>query len=100
MYDTYLPEIAAQFPETGVGVTVSFAIGAGLLGALWTSMFWPSIRRFRNGQRRFRIRAVLALFALLIAPLIAITIILAGFAAILISAFSRRRPVWVVTGPK
>ncbi len=91
MYATYLPAIAARFPETGVGVTVAFVAGAGLLGALWTSMFWPSIRRFRNGQRRFCIRAVLALFALLIAPLIAITIMLAGFAAILISAFPRRR---------
>jgi hypothetical protein len=91
MYATYLPVIAAQIPDTGVGVAVSFSIAAGLLGALWTLMFWPSIRRYRNGKRRFCFRVVLVFIALLNSPLIATAIILAGFASMLYSAVSRRR---------
>ena len=91
LYTTYLPEIAALFPEPGRSVIVSCIIAASILGALWTSTFWPSIRRFRKGQRRFSIRAVLAIFALINAPMIVIALILAGFVSILITVFSPRR---------
>jgi len=91
LYTTYLPEIAALFPEPGLGVIVSCIIAAGILGALWTSMFWPYIRRFRKGQRRFFIRSVLALLAIINAPVIVIALILAGIVTILITVFSPRR---------
>ena len=90
LYAKYIPAIAAYFPEIGVGFTVSFIIVAAILGAFWTAIFWPTIRKFRNIKRRFCIRVVLVLFAILNAPLIAIAILLAGFASMLFSAFSRR----------
>lgn len=91
LYATYLPAVAALFPEIGLVVVVSSVVTAGVLGAAWTSMFWPSICRFRHGRRRFAIRAVIAFFALLTAPVIALGFTLAGLAAVLIAAFSPRR---------